>query len=314
MNPIYILDTNDYIYINSYINKILKEKNVSNDALTKYDLLVTPVEKIIEDLDTYNFLFPTKVAVCDNAYFLTSLKPKVTISHNIESLERYIANPNMDNILIFICDGFEKKNKLSSKLLSVAKVVEKPEANTIDDMIKLRLEDYSMDFRTTKYLINYCNSNNERILNEIEKLKMYVYPQKEITIDDINKVVIKLNEADIFKFIDYAVTKNRQGAIKLYKDLLANGEDVSKLIVMLADQYRLILQCISLLSKGMDKDSISSTLKVHPYKAKLAIEKSYQHDAKQLHLYLSKLASIDLMIKSGKGNGINNFELFLNNI
>lgn len=314
MNPIYILDTNDYIFINSCINKILKEKEASSDTLTKYDLLVTPIENVIEDLDTYNFLVSSKIIVCDNAYFLTSTKPKITISHNMESLEKYISNPNPDNVLIFICDGFEKKNKLSSKIMSVAKIIEKPEANTIDDMIKLRLEDYNMDFRTTKYLINYCNSNNERILNEIDKLKMYVYPNKDITIDDINEVVIKLNEADIFKFIDNAVTKNRQGAIKLYKELLENGEDVSKLIVMLADQYRLILQCISLMSKGMDKDYISSTLKVHPYKAKLAIEKSYQHDAKILHSYLSKLSEIDLLIKSGKGNGINNFELFLNNI
>ena len=166
----YIIESSDYVVINTRINDILKKNKLTSDMIIKYDLLETPISVAIEDLDTYNFLSTNKVVVCDNAYFLTANKPRNVVGHNEEELERYLKNPSSDNILIMICDKLDARKKIvkmiDKKFVLGGEVI-------IDDLIKERLDDYRMDFKTIKYLINYCDNDNERLLNEIEKLKCY---------------------------------------------------------------------------------------------------------------------------------------------
>ena len=84
----YIIESSDYVVINTRIEDILKSNKLDKDMIIKYDLLETPISVAIEDLDTYNFLSSNKVVICDNAYFLTVSKPKGAIAHNEEELER----------------------------------------------------------------------------------------------------------------------------------------------------------------------------------------------------------------------------------
>lgn len=307
----YIIESTDYIVINSRIKDILTKNNLTSDMIIKYDLLETPISVAIEDLDTYNFLSSNKVVICDNAYFLTSSKPKSAISHNEEELERYLKNPSSDNILILICDKIDSRKK-------IVKLVDKKYILggevSIDDLVKERLNDYKMDFKTIRYLIDYCDNDNERILNELEKLKCYKLKEKIITIDDINEVVIKLTGDNIFDLIDSIVSKNRNKAYRITQDLINRGEDISKIIIMVSDQFRLMYQVKSFLKQGLTQDRIASELKIHPYRVKLAIEKGYNYSSKLLLTNLEYFADLDYMIKTGSNNPKLCFELFLANL
>lgn len=307
----YIIESNDYIVINSKIQDILKKNNLTSDMIIKYDLLETPISVAIEDLDTYNFLSSNKVVICDNAYFLTSSKPKGAVIHNEEELERYLKNPSSDNILILICDKLDTRKKLvklvDKKFILGGEV-------SIDDLIKERLDDYKMDFKTIKYLIDYCDNNNERILNELEKLKCYKLEEKVITVDDINETVIKLTGDNIFSLIDSIVSKNKKKAYSITQELTNKGEDISKIIIMVADQFRLMYQVKCFLRQGYSQDMIASELKIHPYRVKLAIEKGYNYSTKVLLTNLDYFFDLDYMIKSGSSNPKLIFELFLANL
>jgi len=307
----YIIESNDYVVINSRIDDILKKNKLTSDMIVKYDLIETPISVAIADLDTYNFLSSNKVVICDNAYFLTASKPKGAVIHNEEELERYLKNPSSDNILILICDKLDSRKKLvklvDKKFILGGEVV-------IDEKIKERLDDYKMDFKTIKYLINYCDNDNERILNELEKLKCYKLNEKEITINDIDEVVIKLTGDNIFNLIDAIVAKNRNKAYSITQELINKGEDISKIIIMTSDQFRLMYQVKSLLKDGYNQESIASILKIHPYRVKLAIEKGYNYSSKTLLSNLDYFFNLDYMIKSGNNNPKLVFELFLANL
>lgn len=307
----YIIESNDYVVINSRINEILKKHKLTNDMIIKYDLLETPISAAIEDLDTYNFLCSNKVVVCDNAYFLTSSKPRGAVIHNEEELERYLKNPSSDNILILICDKIDTRKKLVKlvdKNFIIGGVV------VIDDLIKERLNDYKMDFKTIKYLISYCDNDNERILNELEKLKCYKLKEKEITITDIDEVVIKLSGDNIFDLIDAIVARNKAKAYTITSELIAKGEDINRIIIMTSDQFRLMYQVKCFLKEGLKQDDIAKKLGIHPYRVKLAIEKGYNYSSKVLLTNLDYFYNLDYMIKSGNNNPKLVFDLFLANL
>ena len=307
----YIIESSDYVVINAKIDDILKKNHLTHDMVIKYDLIETPISTAIEDLDTYNFLSSNKVVVCDNAYFLTSNRPRGTIVHNEELLEKYLKNPSSENILIMICDKIDTRKKL-------VKLVDKNNILggeiVIDDLIKSHLDDYKMDYKTIKYLINYCDNDNERILNELEKLKCYKLDDKTITMEDINNIVIKLTGDNIFSLIDSIVLKNRSKAYLITQELLDKGEDINKIIVMVSDQFRLMYQVKLLLKEGYNKDTIATKLKVHPYRVKLAMEKGYNYSSKVLLTNLDYFFNLDYMIKTGNNNPKLVFELFLANL
>lgn len=307
----YIIESSDYVVINAKIDDILKKNHLTSDMIIKYDLIETPISTAIEDLDTYNFLSSNKVVVCDNAYFLTSNRPKGAVVHNEELLEKYLKNPSSENILIMICDKIDTRKKL-------VKLVDKNNILggeiVIDDLIKSHLDDYKMDYKTIKYLIDYCDNDNERILNELEKLKCYKLEDKTITMDDINNIVIKLTGDNIFSLIDSIVLKNRSKAYLITQELLDKGEDINKIIVMVSDQFRLMYQVKLLLKEGYNKDTIATKLKVHPYRVKLAMEKGYNYSSKVLLTNLDYFFNLDYMIKTGNNNPKLVFELFLANL
>ncbi len=307
----YIIESSDYVVINAKIDDILKKNHLTSDMIIKYDLIETPISTAIEDLDTYNFLSSNKVVVCDNAYFLTSNRPKGTVVHNEELLEKYLKNPSSENILIMICDKIDTRKKL-------VKLVDKNNILggeiVIDDLIKKHLDDYKMDYKTIKYLIDYCDNDNERILNELEKLKCYKLGDKTITMEDINNIVIKLTGDNIFSLIDSIVLKNRSKAYLITQELLDKGEDINKIIVMVSDQFRLMYQVKLLLKEGYNKDTIATKLKVHPYRVKLAMEKGYNYSSKVLLTNLDYFFNLDYMIKTGNNNPKLVFELFLANL
>lgn len=307
----YIIESTDYIVINSKIEDILKKHKLTKDMIIKYDLLETPVSLAIEDLDTYNFLSSNKVVICDNAYFLTASKPKGAITHNEEELERYLRNPSSENILILICDKLDARKKIV-KLID-KKCILGGEVS-IEDLIKDRLDGYKLDTKTIRYLIDYCDNDNERILNELEKLKCYKLEEKEITINDIDEAVIKLTGDNIFSLIDSIVQKNRNKAYVITQELIDKGEDISKIIIMVADQFRLMYQVKSLLKQGYNQDMIASELKIHPYRVKLAAQKGYNYSSKVLLTNLDYFFNLDYMIKSGSNNPKLVFELFLANL
>ncbi len=310
MKNIYVISSTDQATIQNEVKKIFEK--FQDIERINYDLSETEIERVIEDLDTYNFLSSRKGVVATNASFLSTDKIKSEVEHNLKILERYLENPNPDNILIFIVNNLDKRKKIVTTLLSSATLIEK-ELN-LKELIQERLEEYKMDQRTENYLIEYCGNNNERILNEIEKLKTYKLEEKEITISDINEVVIRNMEDNIFNLVDSILKGNKQKVFVTYQDLLLQGEQPSSILSKLANKIRLIYQVKVLAKVGKSDQEIGKNLNIHPYPVKLARESSYNYTESMLTEYLEKLAQVDYEMKSGNITAELSFEVFMASI
>ena len=171
-------------------------------------------------------------------------------------------------------------------------------------------DDYKVDYKTVDLLISMVGNDLRILSQEVEKLKTYK-DNKEVTYQDVLDLASSGDNDDIFDLINYIVIKDKEKAMSCYSGLLRRNEEPIKIIISLANQFRLLYQCKELYKKGNGEDSISKILDVHPYRVKLALDKCRNYSSRVLLDYLLELADIDSKIKNGLIDKSLALELFI---
>ena len=173
-------------------------------------------------------------------------------------------------------------------------------------------EGYKIDYKTANYFVNYVGKNVDILLSEINKMIIFKDNDKNITINDIDEISSKAINDNVFDLSDAIMKKDFKRMYDCYNDLIILKEEPIKIIAMLGNQFNLVYQCKLLSSKGLSEKEIATSLSVHPYRVKLAIETDYM--ISELKDILIKLHNLDFEIKSGKVDknvGFDNFLLHL---
>ena len=181
----------------------------------------------------------------------------------------------------------------------------------INTYVKDLFSGYTITNDSINLLIKRVGNDLNRLKQEIEKIKIYKINDKLITDSDIIDCTVEKIDINIFNFIDNIIRKNKSETIKTYKELLKIGEEPIKIIVLLANQFRLMYQSKLLTSKGYSEDDIASLLHIKRYPVHLAIQKSYHYNKEVLIDNLEQLADLDIKIKSGEIDKNLALELFL---
>ncbi len=187
MHNLYYLESDNDIIIDEKIEEILKDNKLSQDNLIIYDMDEVPIENAIMDLDTYSLFNEPKVVFCKNARFLTTTK--TLIEHNIDTLSKYVSNPNPANILIIASEKADGKKNIV-KLLRDKALCPSMEFD-INSYIKKKCIGYKISNDTINYLMEVTGNDLARMDNELDKLLAYTLDNKEITKKDIDLVGIK---------------------------------------------------------------------------------------------------------------------------
>lgn len=131
-----------------------------------------------------------------------------------------------------------------------------------------------------------------------------------ISMDDIDVVVMKSLEDNIFSLLDAITSRKKKKALKIYLDLVENREDSNKILAMVMDQFRMIYKGKILAREKMRNDQIAKTLGIHPYRFQKAMEKASNYTTREILEILNTLSDIDIKTKSGKSN-LCSFEAFI---
>lgn len=298
MDNLILIESNNTFLINKKIEELNKEKY----TIEYKDLSNISINDVILDLDTYNFINPNRIVVCTNTTDM--FKEDLTL------FEKYIENPNKENILVLIIPALDNRKKISKKIEKQFKKIDL-EINPIS-YIKNNLNEYRMREDAISTLIERTTGDISSIHNELDKLKMYKLEEKEITKEDVIEVCYRhINDSDdyIFTFVDCILNKERKKAFSIYEDLKKLNVEPLSLIGLISSQVRSMLQ-VKILSNRKESD-IASFLKMHPYRVKKIKEKNTSYSKKELILMMKKLYDIDLSIKSGIINATLAIELLI---
>ena len=274
------------------ITKGFEEINIS-----KYDLNNDNFRDVIDDALTVSLFSDKKLIICENANVFTGSSSK-----DAEIIEQYLNKPNNLTTLVFILnsDKIDQRKKIT-KLMKKNGIVKNFSEN-VDPVsfVMKKLNDYDIKRETIELLIDRVGSDLLVLEGEINKIRLYKGQDKKIENDDILNLTVKTSYEDIFKLIDYIIEGNKEKSLEILDEMIKNGEEPIKIIIILANQIRIMYQSKVLLKKGLGEKGIADTLAIHPYRVKLALQKGKRYTENILLNYLSELADIDYGIKSGK--------------
>ena len=129
--------------------------------------------------------------------------------------------------------------------------------------------------------------------------------------EDVRAVVSKPLEENAFELVSAIMKKDQQKAVHIYKDLMVNNEEPVKLIVLIANQMRLLMQVKTLDRKGYNDQEIAKILGINPFRLRYIRADASQYDIQDLMSKLNDLALLDTNIKKGMVDKKLGLELFL---
>lgn len=309
MKKIYLVYGDEQYFIDEKVNEILNKNSVYEKIV--YDAYEDSLSKVIEELNISSLFSNDKIVVFKNCYFLTGTKGD--IEHNVDELLKFIENDNENILVLTASQQVDKRKKIVKELEKIAEVsiCNKLNEKEIEKFIidYCNKNGYKIDYDATNKFIDFVPNDIYSIVNELNKMFTYKDDNKKITIEDIEKGTSKFLNPNIFDLIDAIVNKDIDKSLSLYDDLILLNEEEIKLIVILANQFRLIYQIKEMYSKGYSELDISKNLAVHPYRIKLLNAKRIT--SKEALKYLGRLAKLDQDIKMGLIDKEVGFERFM---
>ncbi|NPC93380.1 DNA polymerase III subunit delta [Bacillus sp. WMMC1349] len=299
------------------IRQAVVDEETKDFNLSVFDLEEDSLELAVEDAETFPFMGERRLVIVKNPSFLTAEKKKEKHEHNLGMLEAYITQPAPYSVFVLLApyEKLDERKKLTKLLKKHAYMVEAKELNGKEtaDFIKslAKSEGKQVETEAAEELVILCNASLSAIDQEIKKLSTYIGERELIALADVKKLVARGLEQNIFELINKIVNRNRTEALQIFYDLLKQNEEPIKMMALIVNQFRLILQTKYFSQQGYGQKQIASNLKVHPFRIKLAIDQAKLFSEEELKNIIEQLAVMDYEMKTGKKDKQLLLELFL---
>lgn len=309
---VYIIKSESYRLLDSKIKELTN--NINKENIIHFDLTLDNLKDILEECNYTSLFNDEKAIIVNNTNIFGT---KYEYKDDMELLEKYLNNQNKNTQLIFIADTISVKKKCVKIVKDNGNLFElkKP----VGEDLKLQIIEYlknngfKIENNALIQLITNLNSNYDFILNELDKV-IVVKKDYLITKEDIDKYTIKIIEENIFDFVDLVIKKDTKNIFIKLEKYIQEKQEPAILLSNIANQYRLIYSVKNLLKNGFSEKEIATELDIHPYRVKLAKEKSYNYTNEELKEKLLSIGSLDEKVKLGMIDKYVALKLFFINI
>lgn len=314
---LYLFATDEYALVEKAIRKLvdslLEVKTPFN--YVRYDFREVPFTTIIEDALTYGFDSDVRVFIVDQTSIVTTSNDK-TVNKDITEAEiNVLGTLSADVHIIFIARSSKvnRKNALfkfiekNGKINIEQDVDEKDWRTFVYTFFDRR--NIPLDSDAAQEIINRVRDLGS-FLNEADKLALY---GERVTLALVEELVTPLLEENSYALVNAFIAGDRAKAIKIYNDFKVQNQEPIIFIAQVGNQFRLYAQIFILHELGQTNEEIATTLKIHPYRVKLAMDQRRKTSLDYVFKLLTVLSELDYKIKSGQIDRFYGFELFLLN-
>ena len=290
---IYVFLGKDINILNSKINALIDKLNINN--IIRYDAEYISLIDVINEVN-YVDLFNEKKLVIVNYFSFKKLE-----DNEEELLIRYLDNMS-DNIIIFKCidDSLDERKKVIKLLKEKANITKCDKLDYRE--LHSYLEDFfkenniKIDYNSVSRIMFLCDNNTDISINESKKLLLYKGDNSEITLEDVNNVVDKSNEKEIFVFNENILNKDVVGALESYKILVNAFIDESIIIDGMAKQFRMLYQ-LKYMLKDINYKEIARLLGVKDYTIQKLVPYTSKYNDEEIIDMLYRISLLDEKIK-----------------
>lgn len=308
LDPVYLLFGTEAFLINEtkqlLIEHVLSEEE-KDFNFSVYDLEETPIEAALEDAETFPFIGEKRLIILQNPVFLTSEKQKGKVEHNLAKLEDYLSQPSPYSIVVFSApyEKLDERKKITKELKRKATVVEAKKLS--EQELKAWVRERAaaskvlIEEEAIQLLLSLSGTNLFMLTSEIDKLALYAGESRTVSKEIVDRLTARSLEQTIFSLVDKVVHRNVEGALRIYYDLLKQNEEPIKILSVISGQFRLIYQVKELTRRGYGQQQIAGSLKIHPFRIKLAAAQAGSFSDQELTGIMKLLADADYQMKTG---------------
>lgn len=313
--PEVVLLWGDEVYLIDAALKAIRQKYVDESFESmncmEFERIEQDFSGFYEYVTTFPFMADKKICIVKEAAFLTSggSLPKDEEDKLVALMEAGYESC----ITIFVIkngkpDMRKKTVKAIKKLngiFDIVKIDEQELTKYMCDGMKKRgftisMGDANYMANNTGYLEYESLVSLYEVNNEMDKLASYCLGNETVLRSDIDAVVIKSVESNIFKLVDYICEGRKDRASEILDEMLLNNTPEPFIVHMIIRQYRMIYQYALLTRKGYTMNDIMTKMKIKKFVASKLSKMARSLSTDKLELYMAKLLDTDRKIKTGE--------------
>ncbi|MCR4435847.1 MAG: DNA polymerase III subunit delta [Clostridiales bacterium] len=208
--------------------------------------------------------------------------------------------------LIFVEEEIDKRLKLVETIKTYGLMVEfglqKP-AELVKWVVKVfRSYGKYIDTPVASHLVDICEPGMYEILNEINKVLLYMGNREKVSMDDLEEVCTKSVKSRIFDLTDAIAERNGAKALRMLDEMITLKEPLPKILIMIGRQFCHILEMKLLAEEGMSTAEAASRLGITPYAAGKILKQAGNFAAQDLREAVRESLEMDIAVKTGKLN------------
>lgn len=290
---IYVFLGNEINIIKKKIDSLIDELKIDN--IIKYDYDSVSIDDILNEVNYVDLFNEKKLLIVSNFTF-KKMKDKEE-----KALSNYINHMN-DNVIILKCidEKLDNKKELIKLVNDKCKVIElkKMDYKTLHEYVTKIFSDNNkkITYNQIKNILSLCENDTDSVLNEVNKLLLYKMDSDTITDEDIENVISKNSEKEMFKLNDAVMAHNIPNMLESTKTLVSSGVDEVVIIDYLSKQFRTLYQ-IKVMSKDTGIQTITSRLSLNPFVTKKMLDVVGKFSEEKLLNIIYKLSDADISIK-----------------
>ena len=274
-----------------------------------FDMKEASYDEVELDLVSLPFFADEKIVILDHLLDLTTAKKRNLTDEDLKQFENYLENPSESTRLVIFAEGkLDSKRRLVKLLKRDAQIVETttPKEQDLKRYFSSQAQELGLHFLGDSLGQLLLKSGYD--FGELQKNLALLQAYKEdgkITLQDIEEVVPKSLQDNIFDLTQMILKRQIDQARNLVKDLRLQGEDEIKLIAILLGQFRMFSQVKIFSEEGQSESQIVASLselsgrKVNPYQVKFALRDSRRLSLSFLKQAMTTFIETDYAIKSG---------------
>lgn len=288
MPNIYLLYGEEKYDLNKKLESIKKEFEMLEVGVNLFYITKENIKELESVVQEMTFFGSSKLIVIKD----TGLKFDVELLKDIDE----------DTKVVIIEDSVDKRLSSYKSLSKIAECLEFKHMNenqrTTYIMQTLKRYGKSIDLKTAEYMQSICGEDKSNIINELQKLVIYLEDRPQVLVEDVEKICSKTLNAKIFDVLEKIVNKQKEKAISSLNDLLNQKEPVIKIYIMLYKQVKQMYM-IKIMKERKEQD-IAKKLGIHPFVFKNLSISSEKYTLEELKNIIYQFGEYDEKTKIGE--------------
>ena len=314
-DEIYLYERCRRVVIDSLLDPSLREFSLSD-----LDLAETSIFHVLDLARTPSLMAPFQVIFVKN---LKNLYTRGAKKEEFAALKDYFRSPNPQAVLIFVADHlripadlrrmdlqdkerFERIRETLGDDCGVVELARVDEADAVRWLLATaESREMKFDPDAARELADALGADMMLIASELEKLMLYAFDSKRITLGDVETMVLAAKQRSLYELTDAISARDKPRALALLHGLLnaSDGGEDSAIghLYMLARTFR---QMIVILEKNVrDSRAIWQALwqgfRMPPFAAEDLIRQARRYSSRrELTQKLRLIANADLELRS----------------